>query len=88
MEDLHNALDGLGVINDLMQIQKAGELCSKTDPAKAPKFYRTLEEIVEAFTKGDEDKASGLLMGVMPEAMAVLREYEDRAGVIHKDITK
>ena len=88
LNDLHDALDGLGAINDLMQVQKAGDLCMETEPARAPKFYRTMEEIMEAFMKFDEEKASGLLDGIMPEVMAVLRSYEKKRGVIHKDITK
>ncbi len=88
LNDLHNALDELGIINDLMQIQKAGDVCMETDPVKAPKFYRTLEEILEAFAQGETEKASGLIAGIMPDAVAVLREFEKQRGVIHKDIKK
>jgi len=85
---LHESLNKLGGINSMMQIQKAGEVCSKTDPAKAPKFFRTLEQILEASAKGDKDKALGLFTGIMPETDAVLRGFETERGMIHKDITR
>lgn len=88
MDDLDSALDGLGGINMLMQIQKAGELCTENEPSRAAKFFRAIEDILKAFAEKGEKEASAQIEGIWPEAQAVIKKYDRKAGVIHKDITR
>ncbi|MCJ7683075.1 MAG: Hsp70 family protein, partial [Desulfobacteraceae bacterium] len=88
MDDLDSALDGLGGINMLMQIQKAGELCTENEPSRAAKFFRAIEDILKAFAEKGEKEASAQIEGIWPEAQAVIKKYDRKTGVIHKDITR
>jgi len=88
LEDLDGDLENLGMVNELMQIQKAGYVCMDSDPSKAPKFFRAIEDILKAFEKRDQDKAITLLKEILPETYKILDSYESKAGVIHKDLTR
>ncbi len=89
IEDLNDMLNRkLGVVNVLMEIQKAGDFCMENNPSKAPKFYQTVENILKAYKKDDSDKAASLIKEIMPEAYGVVKEYEARSTMIYKDITK
>lgn len=87
-KDLDDALGNLGAVNELMEIKKAGDICVKSDPAKAPKFFRYIDDILKAFGEGDPDRASGLLEEIWAEASAIVEDFEVKPGVIYKDITK
>lgn len=86
--DLDASLDDLGGVNTLMQIRKAGEQCMETDPARAPKFFRCIKDILKAFTDGEQDKANTLVNGIMPEVRALIKTYGSKTGVVYKDITR
>ncbi|MBW2076774.1 MAG: hypothetical protein JRI71_04360 [Deltaproteobacteria bacterium] len=88
LKDLDDALGNLGAVNELMEIKKAGDICMKSDPAKAPKFFRYIDDIIKAFGEGDPHRASGLLEEIWPEASAIVKDFEAKPGVIYKDITK
>jgi hypothetical protein len=88
IDDLDSALDGLGGINLLMEIQKAGDLCMENEPSRAAKFYRTIKDILKAFAEQDEKEANAQIEGIWPEARAVIEKYDQKTGVIHKDITR
>jgi len=88
LKHLDDTLGNLGSVNELMEIQKAGDICMQTDPAKAPKFFRYISDILEAFREGDQDKASVLLEEIWPETSTIVEKFEAKAGVIYKDITK
>jgi len=88
LTDLDDALDNLGGVNVLMEIKKAGDLCAESDPAKAPKFYRCIEDILKAHKDGAKDSAGDLLNKIMPEVRDIVGEFESKTGVIHKDITR
>ncbi|MBW2308988.1 MAG: Hsp70 family protein [Deltaproteobacteria bacterium] len=88
LEDLQDSLNKLGVVNELMEIQKAGDFCIETDPAKAPKFFRSIENILTAFKENDRHRAVALLKEILPEAYKIVNEYESKTGVIFKDIKK
>jgi len=88
LKHLDDALGNLGAVNGLMEIRKAGDICMKTDPAKAPKFFRYIADILKAFREGDPDRASVLLKEVWPETRTIVKKLEAKAGVIYKDITK
>jgi len=88
LKDFHESVDKLGGVNSLMQIQKAGDICMTTQPSKAPKFYRCLDDIMEEFKNGNEKKAFKLLTDIMPETYAIISKFDAKTGVIYKDITK
>ncbi len=88
IDDLHAELNKMGMVNQLMHIQKAGDICEKTDPSGASKFYRAIEDILRAFKAEDASKAVDLLTKAYLKAETVVDEYEDAPGVIHKDITR
>lgn len=88
LDDLEDTLSDLGVVDELMEIQKAGEFLEEKDPAKAPKFFRAVKEILKAFGEGNPDKAKHLLDGIVPEADDIVAEHESKIGVIYKDIAR
>ena len=88
IDDLDSALDGLGGINLLMEIQKAGDLCTENEPSRAAKFYRAIEDILKAFAEQDDKEANAQIEGIWPEARAVIKKYDRKTGVIYKDITR
>jgi molecular chaperone DnaK len=85
---LGDSLDKLGSINMVMQIKKAGDVCLKTDPARAPKFYRAIDDIMQALLTGDQDQAGKLVDEIMPESLKILKALETTTGIIHKDIKR
>jgi len=89
IEDLNDTLNQkLGVVNVLMEIQKAGDFCMESNPSKAPKFYQSIEDILKAYKKDDPDRAETLIQEIMPEAYRVVKNYEARSAKIYKDITR
>ncbi len=89
IDDLNDALnEKLGTVNLLMEIQKAGDFCMETNPSKAPRFYQSIHNILDAFTKKDEEKAFALIKDIMPDTYDVIKAHESKSGVIYKDITR
>jgi molecular chaperone DnaK len=79
--------DGLSLVNVLMQIENAGEICFTTDPAKAKKFMRVISDIFEAAERGDRSVADKV-NDIMPEVDEVLENYAMNTRKIHRDIRK
>lgn len=89
VENLNKLLiEKLGVVNLLMEIQKAGNLCSETNPSKAPRFYQSINDIMQAYADKDEEKAASLINDIMPDVHKVVKAWEAKTGTIHKDITR
>ena len=88
LQELEDSLEDLGAVSDLMEIQKAGEFCMESDPARAPKFFRAFDNIINAIETNDTDRAGSMLDEIMPEALQVVDTHETRSGVIYKDIRK
>ncbi|OQX26215.1 MAG: hypothetical protein BWK80_11610 [Desulfobacteraceae bacterium IS3] len=89
IDELNDTLnERLGVVNLLMEIQKAGDFCMETDPSKAPKFYRSIEDILRAYKKNEAERAAALIKEIMPEAYTVVKAYEGKTGRIYKGIKK
>ncbi len=80
--------DELGVVNVLMEIQKAGEYCMDTDPSRAPKFYQAIRDTLEAFNRNDDEAAMAILEKIAPEAYGIVKTSEAESAVIFKDIAK
>jgi molecular chaperone DnaK len=89
IKDLNNILsEKLDAVNQLMEIQKAGEFCMRTKPSKAPRFFKYIKDILEALAKKDEQKAHSLLDEIMPDVYSVVDKEEAKPGVIYKDIAR
>lgn len=78
----------LGMVNTLMEIQKAGDFCMETNPSKAPRFYQSIENILKAFKRNEAEKAVTMIKEIIPEAYQIVDEYEARTGKVYKDIRK
>ncbi len=90
---LSAALDDqrLALVNTLMQIENASEICCATDPGKAKKFLRVIAEVLEAAENQDdcmEDKLQNILQNILPEVDEVLENYAMSTQKIHRDIRK
>ncbi len=89
LEELDKVLsDKLGVVGILMQIEKAGGHYQKTNPAKAAKFFQYIADILQAFEKGDAQKARTLLDEIMPEVGEAVQASEAETRPIYKDIAR
>jgi len=85
-DDLHRTLSDLGMVNVLMEIEKAGNLCAQRDPRRAERFYGALDRIMQAFADGEEDRAVALAREALDETRGILQAEQAQAGVIHKDL--
>ncbi len=89
LDDLNKILnEKLGVVNLLIEIQKAGNFCMDNNPSKAPKFFKYINDILKAFENGDPKKANSLIAEIMPETYATVKAEEVKSGVIYKDIAR
>ena len=87
IDDLHAELDKMGVVNDLMYIQKAGDLCEEKDPSKASEFFRAIDDILKAFKTENGSKAFELIGEIYLKATVVINAHDKKTGIIYKDIT-
>ena len=87
IDDLHAELDKMGVVNDLMYIQKAGDLCEEKDPSKASEFFRAIDDILRAFKTENDSKAFELIGEIYLKAAVVINAHDKKTGIIYKDIT-
>lgn len=90
-DSLNKAIDKIPMINVLMTLQKAAELCLEHEPAKAPLFISALKSILSEAP----DETDGVNAGKFAKAMEALSEAEDiidqydyQKGTIYKGITK
>jgi len=88
IDDLDAELEKMGIVNELMDIQKAGEFCEEKDPSKAAEFFRAINDILKAFSDENASKALELFEKIFPKAMDVIQAHEAQTGVIYKDITR
>ena len=89
LEELEKVLSNkLGVVEILMEIQDAGDYYHKTHPARAEKFFQYVGRILQAFEKGDTEKAHTLINEIMPEVHKTTQARETETRIIYKDITR
>jgi len=88
LNSFRDAVNDLGGVNTLMQVRKAGDICMQTDPGKANKYYRCIDEFIALFKKGEVDKASDKLRDIIPEVQDITMQFAQQTSVIHKDIAK
>jgi molecular chaperone DnaK len=72
----------------LMSIKKAGSYCAEHDPSRAPKFFRALEEIEEAYARSDLDRVHSIIDEHIDDATRILRRYEATSRVIHTELSR
>ncbi|MFH1491378.1 MAG: Hsp70 family protein [Pseudomonadota bacterium] len=87
-EELKDVLEDIGAVAELMEIQKAGEFCMETDPAKAPKYFRAVEDILNAYRNGDLKEAHRIQEEILSEVYDIVDQYESKTGIVYKDITR
>ncbi|MFH1259570.1 MAG: hypothetical protein ABII74_07165 [Elusimicrobiota bacterium] len=78
----------LGLVNELMQIEKAANYCNEESPSKSAKFFSYIEKIIEAASQSAGDKLFSLLNEIRPEVFAINQRFENTARKIYKDIAK
>ena len=88
IDDLDAELDKMGIVNQLMNIQKAGEHCEETDPSKAAEFFRAIHAILKAIKEENGSKAVELITKIYPKAIDVNNTCEAKTSIIYKDITR
>ena len=88
IQDMENALDEFPVLNVLMNIVKAAELCDEHDPGRAPQFSNAMGTIVEAMGRKNHELVNKTLESIMPRVREVLSQYDSQAGSIQKGITR
>ena len=88
LNDFRDSINELGGVNTLMQVRKAGDICMQTDPGKANKYYRCIDDFIALFKKGEVDKASEQLRDIIPEVQEITMQFALQTSVIHKDIAK
>ncbi|EFK10291.1 conserved hypothetical protein, partial [delta proteobacterium NaphS2] len=88
IDDLDAELDKMGIVNNLMNLQKAGEFCEETDPSKAAEFFRAIDGMLMAFSDNNVEKAFELMEDIYPKAIDVIHVHEAKTDIIYKDITR
>jgi len=79
----------LAVVNLLMNIEQAAEICYETDKAKSVRFSSAINEFIRLMMKGNEHSAiHDLLEKTMPEVHKVLDDHAGTVLEIHKDLRK
>lgn len=86
--DLDEFLDSFPLIDILMRINKAGNLCEEHDPSKAPKFLAAITDIMEAVATEKLERVNTLLEDILPEVQKVINQYDRETGTIQKGITR
>jgi molecular chaperone DnaK len=85
---LQKEFKDLGLVQHLIEIEKAAEFSETTDPGKATRFYRAIEDITIAVSKADMGKITKILDEIMPQAWEVVDANEAVSATIHKNISR
>ncbi len=88
IDRLHDVLHDLGAVNVLMNIQKAARYCDETEPARASKFHRAIDDILEAFRTGDAAGAHTVMDRIMPGVQEIVVFHDDQKVALHTELTK
>ena len=88
IRDMGKTLDEFPVLNVLMNIVKAAELCEEHDPGRAPQFSNAMGTIIEAMGRKNKELINKTLESIMPQVREVLHQYDSQAGAIQKGITR
>ena len=73
----------------MMDIERAAEICRKTDQTKSVQFMSAIDKLIRLIMKDDGHVAvDNLLKTTMPEVRKVLEGHVDTGFEIHKDLRK
>lgn len=87
-DDLDEFLDTFPLINMLMDISKAGELCETNDPKKAASFFSAISTVMKAVENTNIELATKTLDKIMPEALGIIKKYDKKTGIVQKGVVR
>lgn len=87
-EDLDDFLNTFPLINLLMDISKAGELCETHDPKKSAAFFGAISTLMDAVAKTNIELVTKTLDKIMPEALDVISKYDKETGIVQKGVVR
>ncbi|NDY72223.1 hypothetical protein DO021_09820 [Desulfobacter hydrogenophilus] len=87
-DDLDQFLETFPLINMLMDISKAGELCDIHDPKKAASFYNAIATLMKAVGNTNIEMVSKTIDKIMPEALDVISKYDSTVGIVQKGVVR
>ena len=88
IDELHTALEELGHVQLLMQLDNAAHICSQSDPRQEQKFIRYKNDLMQALDNGDLETFEKLMHEIIPQTSEVVKTYNLQSQEIHKDITR
>ena len=87
-QKLDEAMDGLGGVEALMYIHKAGDLCERYEPERADIFYNALSDILDPGKISDTKKMNGTISDIMPQVYEILEKYDSTKGMLYTDVRR
>lgn len=87
-DDLDEFLETFPLINMLMDISKAGELCEIHDPKKAASFYNAIATLMKAVSNTNIELVTKTVDKIMPEAFDIIRKYDSETGIVQKGVVR
>lgn len=88
LDDLHESLDSLGIINNIAQLQKAELIIKDVEPKLAENFHRIREDIIRNIKNGNMAKAEELYENVLPQITAINESLQYATSHIKTDIRR
>jgi hypothetical protein len=83
---LQRNLKDLGLVNVLMDLEQASEMCQEQDPRWAARLEAGLDRMLRALFDEDHDRIQALIDELHPEAHEVLAGVRRQAASIVKDL--
>jgi len=87
-DDLDEFLETFPLINMLMDISKAGDLCETHDPKKAASFYNAIATLMKAVDNKNIELVSKTIDKIMPQALDIIRKYDSKVGIVQKGVVR
>jgi len=87
-DDLDDFLNTFPLINLLMDISKAGELCATHDPKKSTAFFDAISNIMNAMEKKNIELVTKTIDKIMPEVLDVIGKYDSQTGIVQKGVVR
>jgi len=85
---LDSELEKLPMINMLMILKKAGDICEDHEPAKAGKFFSAIEKLLAPAMDKDDKRTKEIMTRILPQAAEILKKYDKQSAILYKDITR
>jgi molecular chaperone DnaK len=85
-DDLSQELDNHPLLLSINNIELAGSIVAREDPARAPRYDQYVRDIRNAIERQDSDTLVTLIEEIMPEVSEILEKYESKELRIWKGI--